>query len=206
MAVSVLAGALLVGDSVRASLRDLFLTRLGKTDLVITAPWFFREALADELEPACPLIVLEGLVTHEPSGRRSSRVPVYGIDERFWRFHEVANPPGLGEREVVLTEALASELGSAGGDTILLRVGKPSDVPEGSLHGRRDDLGRTLRLTTVSWPPNLSEFAIYPQQGAVRAAFVPLERLQRDLERPGRANTLLIKKGSDEVEAVRFED
>ena len=37
IAVSVLAGALLVGDSVRGSLRDLFLQRLGNTDQVITS-------------------------------------------------------------------------------------------------------------------------------------------------------------------------
>ena len=36
-AVSVLAGALLVGDSVRASLRDLFLARLGSTDYVVSS-------------------------------------------------------------------------------------------------------------------------------------------------------------------------
>ena len=40
IAVSVLAGALLVGDSVRGSLRDLFLQRLGNTDQVITSSWF----------------------------------------------------------------------------------------------------------------------------------------------------------------------
>ena len=34
-AVSVLAGALLVGDSVRGSLRDLLLGRLGRTDQVV---------------------------------------------------------------------------------------------------------------------------------------------------------------------------
>ena len=49
-AVAVLAGALLVGDSVRASLRDLFLQRLGKTDYVISATGFFREQLAGEIQ------------------------------------------------------------------------------------------------------------------------------------------------------------
>ena len=48
-AVAVLAGALLVGDSVRASLGDLVLLRLGETSFVITSENFFREELADEL-------------------------------------------------------------------------------------------------------------------------------------------------------------
>ncbi len=68
-AVAVLAGALLVGDSVRASLRDLFLQRLGQTDHVIAAPGFFREQLAEDIRPqlaahgfssSCPLIELDG--------------------------------------------------------------------------------------------------------------------------------------------------
>ena len=44
IAVAVLAGALLVGDSVRASLRDLVLQRLGKTDYVISSNEFFPRA------------------------------------------------------------------------------------------------------------------------------------------------------------------
>src|SRR5712691_4341258 len=97
-AVAVLAGALLVGDSVRASLRDLFLQRLGKTDHVISAAEFFREQLAGDIQShkqfapdgfpaACPLIELEGNVSHPTSGRRAGGVRVYGVDERFWRFH-----------------------------------------------------------------------------------------------------------------------
>jgi putative ABC transport system permease protein len=49
-AVAVLAGALLVGDSVRGSLRDLVLQRLGRTDRLVMATGFFREALADDLK------------------------------------------------------------------------------------------------------------------------------------------------------------
>ena len=85
VAVAVLAGALLVGASVRGSLRDLALLRLGNVDQVVTSGGFFREALADDLRSAsdvaatfgdtAPLIVLEGFVTHQESGRRASRRP-----------------------------------------------------------------------------------------------------------------------------------
>ncbi|MEE3137740.1 MAG: hypothetical protein VX338_00105, partial [Acidobacteriota bacterium] len=46
VAVAVLGGALLVGESVRSSLRALALGRLGQTDTVITSPTFFRDALS----------------------------------------------------------------------------------------------------------------------------------------------------------------
>ena len=45
VAVSVLAGALAVGDSVRASLRGLVEDRLGNTAFAIGGPGFFRDSL-----------------------------------------------------------------------------------------------------------------------------------------------------------------
>src|SRR5258705_13510853 len=82
-AVAVLAGALLVGDSVRGSLRDLVLQRIGRTDRAVVSTGFFREALAGELAAnaaivgAAPLIAVEGVVSDQASGRRASRVQVY---------------------------------------------------------------------------------------------------------------------------------
>src|SRR6188508_332207 len=71
-AVAVLAGALLVGDSVRGSLRDLVVERLGRTDRIIVATGFFRDALADDLQKdpgfratfagAAPIVLMQGLV------------------------------------------------------------------------------------------------------------------------------------------------
>src|SRR5579871_3511877 len=141
-AVAVLSGALLVGDSVRGSLRDLVLARLGKTQGVMSSAQFFREALAGDVPGSAPLITLQGIVTHDPDGRRASNVSVYGVDDRFWRFNGVTRETGVG-----LSAALAHEIGAKPGDPILLRVQKPSAIPLESLHGRKDDPGRTIRLT-----------------------------------------------------------
>ena len=62
-ATGVLGGAALVGESVRASLRDLVLARLGNTDSIVTRPGFFRQDLA----AGTPIIALEGVV--EPRSR-----------------------------------------------------------------------------------------------------------------------------------------
>jgi len=70
-ATGVLGGAALVGESVRASLRGLVLERLGNADFVVTRSGFFREQLAAEMQPAAPLIALDGVVAHEPSGSAS---------------------------------------------------------------------------------------------------------------------------------------
>ena len=49
---AVIGGALIVGDSVRASLRQMTLDRLGQIDDAPTGPRFFREALAQNVARA----------------------------------------------------------------------------------------------------------------------------------------------------------
>ena len=205
IAVSVLAGALLIGESVRGSLRDLSSRRLGNTDDVISSAGFFREQLAADLEQrgqfvadgigvTCPLIALDGVVVHEPSRRRAGEVKVYGVDERFWRFNAVAGIDTPQNRNALVSESLATELGGSAGDSLLLRLEKPSDIPVESLHGRKEDPGRTIRLNINGALPgeSLGEFSLQPQHGAVRAVFVSLSFLQKELGQDGRINTILI--------------
>src|SRR5438132_8525622 len=83
-AVAVLAGALEVGDSVRGSLRDLVLQRLGNADRAVLSAGFVRDALAGELgtspsfqasfSAASSFIAMQGLVSAQASARRASRV------------------------------------------------------------------------------------------------------------------------------------
>lgn len=202
-AVAVLTGALLVGDSVRASLRELALQRLGKTDLVIAGTNFFRAQLAADLQSApefaanfqaaCPLIALPGVVTNDANNSRAGNVAIYGVDERFWQFHGVAQKFS-DDNDVFVSPGLARELNAKPEDTLVIRIEKPSAIPLESLHGRKEEAGRTLRLTLrEALPPEaLGEFALRPQQGAVLAVFVPLGKLQRNLEQEGLANTLLL--------------
>jgi putative ABC transport system permease protein len=205
-AVSVLAGALVVGDSVRGSLRDLALGRLGRTDNVLTSASFFREDVSERVKTALgatavtPLIVADGFVTVESSGRRASDVVVYGVDERFWTFHGL--PPQDG---VFISPTLASEVGAKDGDVLLTRLQKPSEIPVESLFGRKEDVGRTVRLTLTNVLPSdrLGEFSVKPQQAGVRAVFAPLRRIQRDLAVNGQVNTVLLAGGQRSDTALR---
>jgi ABC-type antimicrobial peptide transport system permease subunit len=187
-AAGVLGGAVLVGDSVRASLHGLVLSRLGNADFAVTRNGFFREALAETLPSSSPVIAMQGMAAHEASGRRAAGVQVYGIDERFWKFQREPGTPPRG-RDILMTSALAQELGARAGDDILLRVEKPSAIPLETLHGSKEDVGRTIRLTASGVTKR--EFSLLQQQGEVRAVYVPLARLQRDLNQAGKVNTIL---------------
>ena len=119
-AVAVLGGALLVGDSVRGSLRDLVLRRLGRTDQIVAVDRILprgagrrssrRRSVPGSFASIAPMIAVEGVVGDQASGRRVSRVAVYGVDERFWRFHGIAVSDwdsAAERREVLVSTALA---------------------------------------------------------------------------------------------------
>ncbi len=215
VAVAVLAGALLVGSSVRESLKQIALGRLGAADVIVTSPTFFRSALADALvtrstqpqqtpmgarvdaygvlRSAAPVVVFPGAVVHDDSKRTAGKVMAYGIDERFGRFHGIDGFEVSG-REALISAALAQEVDAKTGDSLTLRVAKPSDIPLSSLQGRRETTGERIRVTVarVLDDAALGEFSLAPTQGSVFAIYLPMGRLQRDLGLGDRANTILL--------------
>ena len=121
--------------------------------IVILSSGFFRDRLASAFDRAVPLIVLEGFVTDQESGRRASRVQVYGVDDRFWHFHELDVEP-LTPSEAMVSEGLAAELLVDAGP-----IGRPS---------RRECVSYSDRVTAREergrWP-----FGEADRQGRARA-------------------------------------
>lgn len=210
VAVAVLAGALLVGSSVRASLRALAEQRLGATDVAVSTATSFSHRLGAAMVIAAPdtigatasLIAVTGTVSHAATGRMAAGVNVYGVDEAFWAFHDVP-PVLLSGREAAVSERLARELGASDDDVLIIRAGSPTDIPLATLQGRRDDAGVRIRVTKARTlePERMGEFALQPGQGPVAAIFVPLSLLQRELDMSGRVNTILVRQARREGEA-----
>ena len=95
---------------------------------------------------------------------------------------------------MLVSDSLARELNAGPGDSLLVRIQKPSDIPLESLFARKDDAGITMRLTireTLS-PAQLGEFSTRPQQSVVRSVFAPLQFLQQQIGQAGRVNTILV--------------
>lgn len=189
VAVSVLGGALMVGESVRASLRDLFLGRIGRTDLLVTGPGFFRQELTLH-EDAASVIALEGTAA---VSRRRVAIQIWGVTDGFFAFHGSAIPAPSGDG-LYVSPALAGALVLEPGATLMVRLPKVAAVPPESVFGRRDETTFALRSRVERILPSneLGEFSLRPSQSAVHAVFLPMERLQRELDLPGRANAILI--------------
>ena len=85
---AVICGALLVGGSVKESLRAKAMEKLGATESALLSGKFFREALAGELDtnfPIVPMILLQGSVRHADAenSKLATRVNIIGVDGRF---------------------------------------------------------------------------------------------------------------------------
>ncbi|HJT76904.1 MAG TPA: hypothetical protein VJ739_06840, partial [Gemmataceae bacterium] len=203
---AVLTGALLVGDSLRGSLRDRALDQLGWVEHAMVGGRFFREELAASPQQlgvtrACPVLLLQGSAS--TAGRetvdRVPRVTILGVPDRFWPEGQVLEGAEFWQSDedgVVLNAALAGDLGVKKGDSVILHLPKASLVPRESLLGRRnagdvlDDWKVTVRKVLGS--EALSRFTLTPTPAAPRNAFVPLHALQTRVDQKGRANGLLV--------------
>lgn len=212
-ATAVLTGALLVGDSVRGSLRDLALDRLGEIDQILVAPHFFRAELADELgtneefkelyQVASPAVLFP-TATAERSGEggaRAANVTVLGVRHDFWKLQtdDTAATPAPKSGEVLLNATLAEDLQAKVGDTVVLRFPKAGGVPEDSALGRTDDRLAVLpELKVIAILPDegLGRFSLQPSQLAPRNAFVALGEMQSALDEPQRGNAIFVGRGS----------
>jgi hypothetical protein len=198
-AAAALSGALLVGDSMRASLRAQALARLENVGRAIFAQHFFPADLARRLDasaPTCAAILLDVSAENPQNGARVNRVQLFGVADDYWRVQGSSTPAALAAdaRAVVVNRALADELGLASGADVVFRLGRPSAVPTETLLGRRDELALTLRLPAQRAADDQRglEFSPEPRQEPPRSAFVPLAVLQRALDRADRANVILV--------------
>ena len=212
-ATAVLVGALLVGDSVRESLRRQTLERLGEIDEVLVTDRFFRAELVDELaasdefrryfDQASPAILFpHGTVEAkiETGTSRSSSVLIVGCDESFWGFggrasEDRVRPKQLpGEDEIVVNKALADDLNTTTGSEITIRLPSGNQVPADSPLANKTDRIRSipgLEVVDVIPARGLGRFSLRSSQSVPLVAFVSIATLQDALDQEGKINSIL---------------
>jgi putative ABC transport system permease protein len=225
---AVLAGALLVGDSMRGSLQYLALDRLGKIDEALIADRFFRVQLADELEKigtgskqhpthtsnqasseapvrifSVPAIILSASLENSAPSQplRANRVQLIGCDQPFWQLGPSLKPaPALKSREIVLNVPLAEKLAVKPGDEVIVRLPRLGAIAADSALGQKRDTVQNFRLTVSSVIPadGLGRFGLRPTQHVPLNAFIAIDWLQERLEQPGRANAIFVQLQSSE--------
>lgn len=194
-----LTGALIVGDSMRGSLRERALEGLGSvTAALAPADRFVTEGLAARLGefPRTEAILKLPAIASRPDGAaRANGVSLLGVPGSFGNlgFAGYGKDWNIPPDEVWLNEALAARLRVERGDTLVLRFAKPSALSLDAAVSPRSGQAATLRLRVgdVRGRNDLGDFRLQPGQEPPLNAFVSLARLQQAADLAGRVNLLL---------------
>jgi putative ABC transport system permease protein len=212
---AVLIGALAVGDSVRASLREMALARLGKVRLALAAnDRFFRAALADDLQgltggTVVAAMTLPATINTPDGSARANRVQAVGVNDRFWLLSE--GRPSFkapSPTQVVLNASLAEQLKVKAGDNVVLRVARPDPLSRETPIAPQEGSSISLRLevSAIASDADFGRFSLQASQIAPFNAFVSLAALQEQLKLPGGANLLLVNAAEEATSASRADD
>ena len=198
-----LVGALVVGDSVRASLKELALLRLGCTVLAMaTHDRFFRTELAREMwaqgSGTTAVMQLPGTATAVDATARANHVQVLGVDASFWGFGPTQLTAGTQPDEILpdtvwLNEPLAGQLHAEVGDTVLVRVQKPSQLSRDAPLTPQEDssVAMRLRVGRIVGDWGFGRFSLQANQVAPMSAFINRNELGLRIGLTNRANLLL---------------
>ena len=199
VATGVLAGALVVGDSVRGSLRNLTTERLGTIQHALLADHFFQPDLLDR-QNKVPAILLNGTVVAPQTQTRASKVNILGVTDNFFEFWEKNPAPNLNKaagqpfNAIAINEALQNELNVQVGDTLLVNMSQAADIHPEFLLGERDAANaiQSLRLviSTIIPTKNAGRFSLQAHQSLPFNAFIALPVLQKALGQMDRVNAV----------------
>lgn len=203
-----LIGALVVGDSVRESLRQQAVQRLGSVHFALASgDRLFRSELAGDFQnlytnvysgfsggrfaPALQFLATAG---RTDGAARANQVNLFGVDANWQAMGgdaRLANAPTNG---VWLNENLATHLNVSVGDSVLLRLPKPTALSQEASIAQRDEQNIVIRTEVLGVVPAtaLGNFSLRAGQTAGFNAFMNLRTLQSAASVAGQANLLLV--------------
>jgi putative ABC transport system permease protein len=205
VAAAVLIGALVVGDSVRESLREMALARIGNVySALVSNDRLFTSTLSTNLgrqtrSLAASALILPGTAVNGDSSARANNVQVLGVAEDFWKLAPSAQDFQIPPDGVLLNDALAQHLQARPGDSILLRVQKPSLLSQDAPLARAEDHTVAMRVNVerILSDAEFGRFGLQASQIPPFNAFVNRERLLRSAGVTNKNNLLLFAGSGD---------
>lgn len=209
VAAAVITGAFIVGDSMRHTLQRTAGQRLGSVNYaVIGGDRLFTAGFANSLhESAGAALIVEGVASTPDGNTRANGVQVNGVDADSADIIGLRTPPQPGE--AFINDALAQQLGTKPGDTLVLRVPEPSALPVDAalVNASTPAVALRLRVGRIVDADRGGRFSLRAEQRTPMNLFVDRAWLAEQLGVPGRANAAFssaqpaaIEPGLDDLE------
>ncbi len=212
LSTAVLTGALIIGDSVNGSLKQMVDLRLGKAKYaLVTGDRFVRSKLAIELAndlkiDASPLLAVEGITINTENNIRLNKTKVYGIENSFWQFSD-SEEIKLADDEVLISQNIAERLNLKEGNELLLRIENAEVIPLNAPFASQENNSVSLRMTVkaILNENQLSRFSIRSDQKAPYNVFLSRDVLAEKLDLKDLSNLIILSKKDNQsidVEAI----
>ncbi|MFM8213475.1 MAG: ABC transporter permease, partial [Pirellula sp.] len=214
---AVIVGALLVGDSMRGSLKHIALDRIGSIERMIVSPRWFDQSALDRAKQStndaslCGFLWIQSVVaehqdrSQEEQGKitthRVTEMALLGVDEDFWALGTITPSAKLGNQQIVLNRSLADQLRVQVGDRVTLKVSRDAVVPADSALGKKENEVVALsRWEVVDVIPDqsLGRFSLRSDQRPVLNAFASKSALQKALEIEDKINAVATSASGQE--------
>ncbi len=203
-------GAIMVGDSLKTSLRVVTSYRIGKVQYALMSTnGSLREALADSLQArvpvaAAPVQSISGIMSSlRPRDSKlypdKHAVTINGVDDRFWSMGLSGTvPDGFTDSTVVINRTLAQMMGLAIGDAIVLRFEKKRILSVDAPFALSDDniIAHRFTIGGIAERKQSGDFSMKAEHHEVYNVFLPLRKLQSLSDAPGRVSMILIHNSS----------
>jgi ABC-type antimicrobial peptide transport system permease subunit len=211
LSTAILVGALIIGDSVKYSLQQITVQRLGKTSQVITAgERLFGQQLANDLAEkgnveTAALLRANGFGVINGGEMRLNQLAVWGVDLRMGNFASYPELFDLKNNEVAINENLASLSGLKVGDEFLLRVDKLNTFPANTpfVSEKEATISFRVLVSRILKPDELGNFNLKNIQSAPRNVFINLDWLNEQMGLVGKANVILATEGLSDAELTQ---
>ncbi len=198
ISTAVLTGALIIGDSVKFSLRNLVEKRLGDVEYAMhTGDRFVSSETAEKISEAigvksAAVLSVKAIAVNPDSASRVNKTITIGIDNNFWKLSDV-NMPDLSEDEAIVNTDLAAKLHLKVGDEFLLKVENAEVIPLNAPFASEEQSSVSLRLKikAIAQDDMLGRFSLKSNQATPYNVFVLRDYLAKKLDISGLANIIL---------------
>ena len=201
---AVITGSLMTGKSVRSSLKEKSVEKLGNTGILISSGIRYADPtlvgrIAGRTGVVCTgLLEISGYCQNFITGQTAPRVNIFATDGDFFSFHGHENIK-IEKGEVAVNEAIANYLELKVGDDLIIRFGAISDIPvDAPFAPEKDPIASVvLKINNILRPSETGNFSLGISQITPLNLFVNRSDLSDSRGKIPKINRLLLEENKN---------
>lgn len=205
ISTAIITGALIVGDSVKYSLKSLVSARLGNIDIAMpSGDRYVRFNLASDIRKqlninASSILASQGITINPDNKRRVNSTNIWGIDTTFWKVTG-KTPVKLKNNEAIVSQNTAKKLNVRLNDHLLIRIRPSGFIPVNAPFSSEEEGTKAIRvkIAAIANDNQMARFSLRNNQSAPHNIFLSYKTLSRKLNLRGYAN-LIIANSSNKI-------